>query len=176
MKSTRPTSALLTSLILASLALVATPAKAVTQWKWKDATGATQYSDRPPPAGTPEANILQRPNASRAVQLAKPSSEVDAAASAAAKPPTTAKAPESELDVKRRKAEEEKEAQRKVEEEKAAKARADNCTQARNYQRTLNDGIRIARTNSKGEREILDDKGRADEQRRTQEAITSNCK
>lgn len=161
------------SLILASVALVATPAKAGTQWKWKDATGATQYSDRPPPAGTPEANILQRPNASKMVQLAKPASEVDAAASAA-KP--AAKAPESELDVKRRKAEEEKEAQRKVEEEKAAKGRAENCTQARNYQRTLNDGIRIARTNSKGEREILDDKGRAEEQRRTQEAIASNCK
>jgi hypothetical protein len=80
------------------------------------------------------------------------------------------------LDVKRRKAEEEKEVQRKAEEEKSAKIRAENCTQARNYQRTLNDGIRIARTNSKGEREVLDDKGRADEQRRTQEAISVNCK
>jgi hypothetical protein len=175
MKSTSPHSTLILSLILASVALMSTPAKAGTQWKWKDAAGATQYSDRPPPAGTPEANILQRPHASKTVQLAKPASEVDAAASAA-KPAATAKAPESELDVKLRKAEEEKEAQRKVEEEKAAKGRAENCTQARNYQRTLNDGIRIARTNSKGEREILDDKGRAEEQRRTQEAIASNCK
>ncbi len=174
MKSTCPTSALLSSLILASVALVATPAKAGTQWKWKDASGAIQYSDRSPPPGTPEANILQRPNASKAVQLAKPASEVDAAASAA-KPATAAKA-ESELDAKRRKAEEEEKAQRKVEEEKVAKGRAENCTQARNYQRTLNDGIRISRTNSKGEREILDDKGRAEEQRRTQEAIASNCK
>ena len=175
MKSTRPTSALLSSLILASLAMATTPAQAGTQWKWKDASGATQYSDRPPPAGTPEASILQRPNVSKTVQLAKPASEVDASASAA-KPSATAKAPESELDVKRRKAEEEKEAQRKVEEEKAAKGRAENCTQARNYQRTLNDGIRLARTTSKGERELLDDQGRAEEQRRTQEAIASNCK
>ncbi|RZI83255.1 MAG: DUF4124 domain-containing protein [Rubrivivax sp.] len=176
MKSTCHTSALLTSLILASAALVATPASAGTQWKWRDASGAVQYSDRPPPAGTPDANILQRPFVSKSVQLAKPASEVDAAASAAAAKPVAAKASESELDVKRRKAEEEKEAQRKVEEEKAAKARAENCTQARNYQRTLNDGIRIARTNSKGEREILDDKGRAEEQRRTQDAISANCK
>ena len=175
MKSTRPHSALLLSLTLASAALVATPAQAGTQWKWKDASGATQYSDRPPPAGTPEGNILQRPAASRTVQLAKPASEAEAAASAA-KPAVAAKAPESELDVKRRKAEEEKEAQRKAEEEKNAKSRAENCSQARTYQRTLNDGIRIARTNSKGEREILDDKGRAEEQRRTQEAIASNCK
>lgn len=175
MKSTCPTSALFTSLILVSAALVVTPSQAGTQWKWKDASGATQYSDRPPPAGTPESSILQRPSgASRALQAAKPASDADSAASSAK--PAAAKASESELDVKRRKAEEEKEAQRKVEEEKQAKARAETCTQARNYQRTLNDGIRIARTNSKGEREILDDKGRAEEQRRTQEAISNNCK
>ncbi|MGH6646651.1 DUF4124 domain-containing protein [Aquabacterium sp.] len=174
MKSTSPHSALLASLILASSALVATPSQAATQWKWKDASGAVQYSDRPPPAGTPDSSILQRPATSRTVQLAKPASEVDTAASAA-KPPA-AKASESELDVKRRKAEEDKEAQRKADEAKVAKTRADNCAQARAYQRTLSDGIRIARTNSNGEREILDDKGRADEQRRTQEAIASNCK
>jgi len=176
MKSTCTHSALLASLILSSVALLATPAVAGMQWKWRDATGAVQYSDRPPPAGTPEASILQRPSTARAVQPAKPASEVDAAASAAAAAKPAAKASESELDVKRRKAEEEKEAQRKAEEEKTAKARADNCTQARNYQRTLNDGIRIARTNSQGEREILDDKGRAEEQKRTQDAISANCK
>jgi hypothetical protein len=174
MKRTCPHSALLASLILAGLALAATSANAGTQWKWRDASGAVQYSDRPPPAGTPDASILQRPAASRVIQLAKPASDADSAASAP-KPPA-AKASESDLDVKRRKAEEEKAAQHKVEEEKQAKARAENCTQARNYQRTLNDGIRIARTNSKGEREILDDKGRAEEQKRTQEAISNNCK
>jgi hypothetical protein len=174
MKSTSPRSALLLPLILASLALV-TSAQAGTQWKWKDASGAVQYSDRPPPAGTPEASILQRPSGARAVPAPKPASDADAAASAA-KPPAGKASAESELDAKRRKAEEEKEAQRKATEEKNAKIRADNCAQARTYQRTLNDGLRIARTNSKGEREILDDKGRAEEQRRNQEAISSNCK
>lgn len=176
MKNTSPCSALLTSMVLASLALVSVHAQAASQWKWKDASGAVQYSDRPPPAGTPESSILQRPNGARAVPVAKPASDADAAASDAAAKAPAGKASESDLDVKRRKAEEEKQAQRKAEEDKAAKARAENCTQARNYQRTLNDGIRIARTNSKGEREILDDKGRAEEQRRTQEAIASNCK
>ena len=174
MKCTRPSPALLMSLLLTSVALLATPAKAGTQWKWKNASGATQYSDRPPPAGTPEANILQRPSMSRAVQMAKPASESEAAASAPK--PAGTKAPESELDAKKRKAEEEKEAKRKADEEKIAKVKADNCAQARTYERTLNDGVRVARTNSKGEREILDDKGRAAEQRRTQEAISANCK
>jgi len=40
----------------------------------------------------------------------------------------------------------------------------------------LNDGIRIARTNANGEREILDDKGRAAEMQRTQEIIDSSCR
>ncbi|MES2090325.1 MAG: DUF4124 domain-containing protein [Pseudomonadota bacterium] len=172
MKISRPTPALLAALILVSVAVVSSPAQAGTQWKWRDATGATQYSDRPPPAGTPEANILQRPAAARMSAPVKAASEVEAASA----PKPAGKAPESELDVKRRKAEEETAAKRKAEEEKAAKARAENCQQARNYDRTLKDGVRIARTNSKGEREILDDKGRAEETKRTQEAITANCR
>ena len=173
MKIRRPTPALLAALILVSVAVVSSPAKAGTQWKWRDATGATQYSDRPPPAGTPEASILQRPAASKMQAAARAASE---AASAASEPKPVGKAPESELDVKRRKADEEKQAKLKADEEKAAKVRADNCQQARNYDRTLKDGIRIARTNAKGEREVLDDKGRAEETQRTQEAIKSNCR
>lgn len=171
MNISRPSSALLAALILVSVAVVSSPAQAGTQWKWRDATGATQYSDRPPPAGTPEASILQRPTAARAQATVKAASDIEAST-----PKPVVKAPESELDVKRRKAEEETAAKRKAEEEKAAKARAENCQQARNYERTLKDGLRIARTNSKGEREILDDNGRAEETRRTQEAITANCR
>lgn len=168
----RPSSALLASLTLALAALTASPpAGATTQWKWRDASGAIQYSDRPPPAGTPDGNILARPLGGRAIQV-KAASQAEAAAST----PATAKGPESELDAKRRKAEEEKAANQKAEEEKNAKVRADNCQQARNYQRTLNDGVRVSRTNNQGEREILDDKGRAEELKRTQEAIAANCK
>ena len=42
----------------ASLAL---PAEA--QWKWKDKNGHIQYSDLPPPTGTPEKDILMQPSA-----------------------------------------------------------------------------------------------------------------
>jgi hypothetical protein len=34
----------------------------------------------------------------------------------------------------------------------------------------------MARTNDKGEREILDDKARADEMRRTREIIAADCR
>ena len=66
-------------------------------------------------------------------------------------------------------------AKRKAEDEKLAKTRAENCPRARSYQRTLDDGIRIARTNEKGEREILDDAARAKEMERTRQIIASEC-
>ena len=44
------------------------------------------------------------------------------------------------------------------------------------YARTLDDGLRIVRTNEKGEREYMDDKQRAEEVRRTREGLASDCK
>lgn len=159
------------ALMLSAGAVVCTPALASGQWKWRDANGSVQYSDRPPPQGTPESAILAKPRASTARIVSKP---VEAAPASAA--PPAAKASESELDAKRRKAEEEEKAKQQAEEAKLAKERAENCERAKTYQRTLNDGIRISRTNAKGEREILDDQGRAEEMRRTQDAIKANCK
>ena len=34
---------------------------AEAQWKWRDAKGNLQFSDLPPPAGTPDKDILHRP-------------------------------------------------------------------------------------------------------------------
>ena len=42
--------------------------------------------------------------------------------------------------------------------------------------RTLDSGVRIARTNEKGEREFMDDAARAAEAKRTQDIIASDCK
>ncbi|MCH8178651.1 MAG: DUF4124 domain-containing protein [Proteobacteria bacterium] len=158
---------------LVMLALASSSALAGVQWKWRDASGAIQYSDRPPPAGTPESAILSRPTPT-ARAVVRP---VDAAsaASAPAAPGASAKAIDAELDAKRKKADEEKQARQKVEDEKQAKVRAENCDRARSYERSLKDGMRIARTNAKGEREFLDDQTRAEELQRTQEAIQSNC-
>jgi hypothetical protein len=39
----------------------------------------------------------------------------------------------------------------------------------------LESGVRVARPNDKGEREFLDDKGRADEVNRTRAAVNDNC-
>lgn len=151
--------------------LAAVPAQAGPQWKWRDANGVMQYTDRPPPAGTPDSQILSRP-----AQLNRAPKPVEAAASDAQAAARTGKSADPELEARRRKAEEKKAEEKKVEDEKQAKVRAENCERARGYDRSLRDGMRIARTNANGEREVLDDQARAEEIQRTQEAIQSNCK
>src|ERR1017187_325860 len=66
---------------LAALALLALPAQA--QWKWRDAAGHVQYSDLPPPSGTPDKDILSRPAVQRRATAATlPASAASAAAAA----------------------------------------------------------------------------------------------
>ena len=156
------------------LALAASPAQAGMQWKWRDASGAIQYSDRPPPPGTPDSAILARPSPSaRQVRSVEAASAASTPGSAGAAP--AAKTADPELEAKRKKVDDERAARQKAEEDKQAKVRADNCERARGYERSLKDGMRIARTNDKGEREILDDQARAEELQRTQETIQANC-
>lgn len=159
---------------MAALALYLSAAPdALAQWKWRDAGGVVQYSDRPPPPGTPEQAILSRPSGTRAVPPAP-------AAQASAPGASPEQKQADELEARKRKAEEDEkaraDAQKKTEEERQAKVRAENCERARSYMRSLNEGIRIARINADGEREVLDDAARSAEQRRTQELISDNCR
>lgn len=159
---------------VAALAL-SLPQVSQAQWKWRDASGVTQYTDRPPPPGTPEGQILSRPAGARAPKVV-PAAAPLVASAPEAKPASQPKTTDPELEAKRKKAEEQKASERKAEEERVARARAENCERARGYERSLQSGQRIARTNEKGEREILDDSGRAEEMQRTREAIEGNCR
>ena len=153
---------------LVALALMAAAGPAAAQWKWKDANGSVQYSDRPPPAGTPESAILSRPSGSSRLYL--PTAPA-APASAASAPP----AKDPQLEARKREQDEAEAAKKRAEDEQRAKQRAENCQRARSYARTLEDGVRIARTNDKGEREILDDAQRAQEITRTKQVISADC-
>jgi type IV secretory pathway VirB10-like protein len=148
---------------------------AFAQWKWRDASGRIQYSDLPPPPGVADKDILQRPAAPARVVAPAP-----AAASAPPLTPATGKPVETELDAKRKKAEQEEAAKnaakKKADDEKIAAAKADNCNRARSQLRALDDGIRMARVNAQGEREVLDDAQRAAETKRTRDIIASDCK
>jgi len=148
---------------------------AFAQWKWKDKSGRVQYSDLPPPPAVSDADILQRPTGS--VRKGGPSFAPNAAASAASAPASgPSNAVEPELEAKRKKAAEEEGAKRRAEEEKQKVARAENCQRAKAQLRALEDGMRMARVNEKGEREVLDDKGRAEESKRARDVVGSDCK
>ena len=60
--------------------------------------------------------------------------------------------------------------------EAQARTQAENCTRARQMKATYDSGQRIARTNAKGEREILDDAQRASEVKRIDGIIAADCK
>lgn len=143
---------------------------ATAQWQWIDGTGSRVFSDTPPPAGTPEKNILKRPGPARpaTVQAAAPAAEAPAAA-------TKPAGQDKELLARKKQAEEAEQAQKKAEQAKLAKARAENCERATRAKATLDSGIRIATTNAKGEREIMDDSGRASEAKRLDDIIRSEC-
>ena len=137
--------------------------------------GQTQYSDLPPPQGTPEASILQRPAVAKS-RAVTPAAAAEAASGASAAPLAPPKAVEPELEAKLKKEEQEKAAKSKLEDEKIAAQRAENCARARGQAKTLDEGLRVARINDKGEREVLDDKGRAEEASKAKAVIASDCR
>lgn len=150
---------------------------AAAQWKWRDRVGHVQYSDRPPPPGIAENDILQRPQAAQRLAASPVASKAaSAAASAVSAPLPAARASEPELEARRRKAEQEEAARRKGDELRQAAVRADNCLRARNELRALDEGQRVVRYNASGEREFLDDEARAVESQRVRGVVAADCR
>ena len=145
----------------------------VAQWKWRGKDGLIQYSDLPPPSGVAEQDILQRPSA--AVPTQRAAAPLAAAAAASGAPLLSAKASDPELEARRKQAEQEAADRKKADDARAAVIKADNCARARDSLRTLDSGIRLTRTNEKGEREFLDDAARAKEGQRARDMVASQC-
>ncbi len=152
------------------LALAATGAHAQAFWKWRDASGQMHIGDTPPPPGTPAKDIISGPTVGAGPVLTTP-------ASSAA--PASVPAGDSALERKKKLADQEKADKDKAEraelDARNAAIRKDNCTRAQAMLKPLQEGQRIARTNANGEREVLDDAGRAAEIQRTQDVIASSC-
>lgn len=164
---------LLCLLLVPLMALASGP-----QWKWRDANGQIQYSDRPPPAGIPDRDILQRP-----VTRAKPVQIVPADRAAAVSEPASAASAASGPSAKERAAEAEKkkaEADAKAKEAAAQaeqrRRRAENCEQARARLAEINSGQRMSSMNANGEREVWDDARRAAERQRAQQVAAESCR
>lgn len=160
---------LLAATLLASC--LALPAHA--QWKWRDKDGRVTASDLPPPREVLDKDIIARPPVPRrtSAQPAQPASAASAPGLAA-----LPKGPlEREVEARKRAVEQDVAAKAKLEEDRLRVQRAENCRRARGQLAALDSGQRIARVNDKGEREVIDDKARADEQRQARAVINSDC-
>jgi hypothetical protein len=90
-------------------------------------------------------------------------------------PPATADGHDKELQQRRQDADAAESAKQQAAQAAQARAQADNCARARQAKANLDSGMRIARINPQGEREILDDSARSTETRRAQEIMARDC-
>ncbi len=158
--------------VICALALMALTSIAHAQWKWRDADGRTQYSDRPPPPTVAEKDILQRPNnATRTVAPSSAQAALQSAsgtASAASAPGRAASEPSSREKVER---------ERKAQEDKArADAMAEDCRQAQNKVRLLESNVRMRSGSQTGESQVMTEQMRQDQIRQGQAVISATCK
>jgi hypothetical protein len=167
------------SLRLAALGLLAAlafPATGFAQYAWVDDKGVKQYSDRPPPSDTPASRILRQPGGvpkAAAEEPAQATEQSAASSSAAPKAPLTSF--EKNVDFKKRQAEREEREKKSMEKEQLAQEMTNNCNRARDYQRSLDSGERIARLEKSGERVFLSDDQRSQEVRDNRR-ILEKCK
>ena len=150
---------------------IASPASA--QYIWLDKNNVKVYSDKPPPPDVPNSRILKGPKGFKAQNIeAKQDNGTEAskpAGTAATKPPMTTA--EKNADFKKRQQEQAEKQKNAEAEEKNRQAKAENCERARQYQRSLQSGQRITRTNEKGAREHMNDEERNNEARKVEETL-----
>lgn len=159
--------------VLLALAALALALPCAAQWKWRDAQGRVQYSDRPPPNDVRDRDILTRP---AAVPTAQRPAQAGSAASGATTGAASAPTSDPAIEARKRQAEAAQDQGKRDEEARVARQKVENCARAKEYARTVESGQRITRTNEKGEREFLDDAQRARESTRAREIIASDCR
>jgi hypothetical protein len=161
--------------IALAAAIACAPLLALAQWQYLDKDGRKVFSDQPPPADVPASRILKQPGSRAAA--APEATPVAAPAPAAAAPAGAGrdKGLDKALEDKRKQAEAAAAEKKKAEEERVAAVKAENCQRARSGKTALDSGMRMARVNDKGEREILDDNQRAAEARQLQAVIDRDC-
>jgi Domain of unknown function (DUF4124) len=147
-------------MVLLALLFLAAPAQAQL-YKWVDANGRVQYSDRKP------TDAKQQPQ------------EVRNTVSSVGSQPSVAggkSAAELDKDFQKRR-QDQTDAQQKQQQAAAEqKQNSDACEAARRNLAGLNSGQRIARFNQQGEKSYLDDTQRTQETERAQQQVQTSCK
>jgi hypothetical protein len=169
--------------ITALLAMGLTTA-AFAQYVWLDEKGTKQFSDVPPPPSVPKKRILKAPGAqpqalsTQASDVASEDNNVGSAPAsnaAAAKTPAQLTTAERNVDFQKRKIEQAEKEKKAGEEAARKKEQAANCERARDYQRTLDSGIRITQVDKSGERVFMTDEQRAQATKEAKRAL-ADCK
>ena len=161
---------LLSRTTLGALLLLAASA-AHAQYVWIGPNGTRQYSDRPPPPGTPASKIVKAPGR-QAFEAQAPAADAPADAAGKAQvakaPPTLAEREAAFRERSKARAEQEQKGQ-----EEAARQRrlAEHCAAARETQAQLDSGIRIARIGPDGEKTYLSDAEKAARNERVRRAL-----
>ena len=150
---------LLSRHLLGALLLLAAGA-AHAQYVWIGPNGTRQYSDRPPPPGTPASKILKAPGR----PALEPSTSPDATAETpvvskdAAGPPTLAQQEAAFRERSKARAEQEQKSQEEAERRRRL---AEHCAAARETQASLASGMRVARVGPDGEKTYMSDEEKA---------------
>lgn len=136
------------------------------------------FSDRPPPSEILDKDILKRPHG-RPASAQTPSVPADALSAPAAQKtsaPPLLSGTDKELLEKKKKEDDVEVAKKKAADDHLLKARVENCARAKQAKTTLDSGVRVSRTNEKGEREVMDEAARAAEVKRIQSVMDADCR
>ncbi|MFC4929725.1 DUF4124 domain-containing protein [Massilia sp. GCM10023247] len=155
------------SVRLAGLALLCCAGLAQAQFVWIAPNGTRQYSDQPPPPGTPPSKILKAPGRAPISVALPPAAEPAAAPAAApaaepaaarARPPTLA---EREADYRKRMAQRDEAERKLAAEAQNAAAQAAYCKEMRKSKRMTESGVRISEVGEDGQKRFITDSERA---------------
>lgn len=129
-------------------------------YQWKDANGRTIISDTPPPSSA---------------KVRKFSGDKSAPGTST-KEGSGKSLAEQEIEFRKRQLEQQDKAAQSAREQEQAEGRKRACADVRRQLGVLQSGERIALRDDKGERYFMEDAQRADEIRRAQGFLDSNCK
>ena len=153
----------------ASAAFMLAAASASAQYVWIDAKGSRNYSDRPPPPGTPAGKILKAPKGMEQIMVA--------AAGPAAPTPEQEEAAKSlavrEENYQKRRQESAESAKKAQDEAERAALKKQHCDAARAAKAQLESGMRIRSSNSADPYAVMDDKERTSEIARANKALAT---
>jgi Domain of unknown function (DUF4124) len=163
---------------ITAVLLLSTSGLAGAQYQWKEENGRMVYSDRPPPFGTPLANIIKVPDPKAKVTapIAKPA---DSSSNAVTNAPKVVAAPslaDKDLESKKKALEQQKADQKKTQDAEQAAKVSQACKDGEASIRALESGARVAVTNEKGEREVMSDADKAKKLMGLKKDITDHCK